>query len=120
MGPELEPEQEAPGSADGWWDDFAEMADEKLGDGSACQQIHPVVEKWFHEWLNSDIPAPRSAIAQATACLATEVLNDAPESIINVLTEHCDEETVYQWVQNILATGQAFQMSLDNGRLDDL
>jgi hypothetical protein len=103
-----------------WLNDFEEMADEKLGDGSACDQIHPIVERWLDEWLESDIPAPRSSVAQALACLATEVLNIMPESIVDALMAQCDEEEIYEWVQSILITGGAFQAALDKGRLDDL
>ncbi len=103
-----------------WLDDFEQMADEELGDGSACEQIHPIVERWLQEWLEGDIPAPRSSVSQALACLATEIVNNAPEQVLSTLTEHCDEEEVMQWIQNILMTGQAFQEALDNGRLDDL
>ena len=103
-----------------WLNDFEEMADEKLGDGSACEQIHPIVEHWLDEWLESEVPAPRSAVAQALACLATEVLNIMPESIVEALLAQCDEDEIYEWVQSILITGGAFQAALNSGRLDDL
>ena len=103
-----------------WLDDFETMADQELGEGSACQQVHPIVEKWLEEWLDSDLPEPRSAVSQALACLATEILSNAPESVLNALMEHCEEDEVFQWVQGILITGQAFQDALNNGRLDDL
>ena len=103
-----------------WLNEFEQMADDKLGDGSACEQVHPIVESWLEEWLESDLPTPRSAVAQATACLATEIINNTPETILDVLMEHCDEDEVFQWVQSILITGQAFQAALSSGRLDDL
>ena len=103
-----------------WLNEFEQMADETLGDGSACEQIHPIVEKWLQDWLESEIPTPRSSVSQAVACLATEIINNAPENLVNVLLEHCDEDDVLQWIQGILYTGQAFNEALTNGRLDDL
>jgi hypothetical protein len=103
-----------------WLEDFERMADEELGGGSACDQIHPIVERWLHEWLDSDIPTPRSSVSQAVACLATEIVGNSPEHILNVLMEQCEEDDVLQWIQGILITGQAFQKALDSGRLDDL
>jgi hypothetical protein len=103
-----------------WLDEFADLADNTLGEGSACDQIHPIVERWLYEWLDSDMPTPRSSVSQALACLATEVLNNAPERIANTLTENCDEDDVLQWIQAVLITGQAFQSALDTGQLDDL
>jgi hypothetical protein len=103
-----------------WLNDFERMADEELGDGSACEQVHPIVERWLQEWLDSELPTPRSSVSQAVACLATEIINNAPEQIVNVLMEHCDEDDVLQWIQGVLVTGQAFQSALDSGRLDDL
>ena len=103
-----------------WLDEFEQMADDELGEGSACEQVHPIVERWLNEWLESDILEPRSSVSQALACLATEIISNAPESIVNVLMEHCEEDEVFQWIQGILITGQAFQEALDNGQLDDL
>ena len=103
-----------------WLTEFEEMADETLGDGSACEQIHPIVEQWLQEWLSSEMPTPRSSVSQAVACLATEVINNAPEEIMNTLMEHCEEEDILQWIQGIVVIGQAFQTALNNGRLDDL
>jgi hypothetical protein len=103
-----------------WLDEFEQMADDKLGEGSACEQVHPIVERWLNEWLDSDITAPRSSVMQALACLATEIINNAPESIMEALENHCEEDEVYDWIQAILITGQAFQTALNEGRLDDL
>ena len=103
-----------------WLNEFEQMAEDELGEGSACDQIHPIVEKWLREWLESDIPTPRSSVSQAVACLATEIINNTPENILNALMEHCEEEEVLQWIQGVLVTGQAFQEALNNGRLDDL
>ena len=103
-----------------WLNEFEEMADEELGEGSACEQIHPIVETWLEEWLESEIPTPRSSVSQAVACLATEIINNTPENVLNALMEHCEEEEVLQWIQGILVTGQAFEEALRSGRLDDL
>jgi len=103
-----------------WLDEFETLADSELGEGSACQQVHPIVEAWHQEWLNSEIEEPRDAVSQAVACLAAEVLSSAPDVILNALIDYGGEEEVYQWIQGILITGQAFQSALDSGRLDDL
>jgi hypothetical protein len=105
---------------DNWYDDFENRADEELGDGSACEQIHPIVEKWFDEWLDSDPPEQRGSVLQAISCLSTEVVAVTPEEILSVLMENLDEDVIAEWVQGILMTGQAFQRALDSGRLDDL
>jgi hypothetical protein len=103
-----------------WLHEFEDMANDQLNEGSACDQVHPIVERWLDNWLESDIPEPRSAVAQAVACLATEMIGNAPETLLKTLMEHCDEDEVMQWVQGILITGQAFQSALDKGQLDDL
>jgi hypothetical protein len=103
-----------------WLDEFETMAEKELHQGSACKQIHPIVEGWLEEWLDSDLPEPRSSVSQALACLATEIMSNAPDSVLNALTENCEEDEVFQWIQGILITGQAFQDALKNGRLDDL
>lgn len=106
----------------GWLDPFEDLADEQLGDGSSCNQVHPIVEKWFQNWLdNEDAESPmRSSVSQAVSCLTTEVLINSPEPILNALLEHCDEDEVYDWIQDLLMIGKTFQQSLDNGQLDDL
>lgn len=106
-----------------WLDEFETLANAELAElseGSACQQIHPIIETWHQEWLNSEIEEPRDSVTQAVACLATEMLGTAPDTILNALIEYGNEEEVYQWIQSILITGQAFQSALDSGRLDDL
>lgn len=103
-----------------WLEEFSRMADDRLGDGSACDQVHPIVERWYTRWLQSEIDEPRSSVLQALACLTTEVLNSAPESILDVLMENCDEDEVADWLQHLLFTGMSLQKSLDSGDLDDL
>jgi hypothetical protein len=103
-----------------WLDEFEQLANEQLDQGSACEQVHPIVENWLNDWLDSDFPEPRSSVSQALACLASEMLDNAPESILDTLLEHCDEDEVFAWVQGVLLTGQAFQKGLDDGLLDDL
>ena len=113
----MKPENEGPG----WLDEFEDLAEEQLGDGSACKQVHPIIEKWYQEWLDDDDePEVRSSVEQAMSCLTTEIVSNTPDAILNALLENCDEDEVLDWVQNILATGKAFQTALDNGNLDDL
>lgn len=106
----------------GWLDQFNELADQELGDGSSCGQVHPIVEKWFQKWLDNEEEEPplRSSVSQAISCLTTEVLVNSPEPIMNALLEHCDEDEVYDYIQDLLMIGKLFQQSLDNGQLDDL
>lgn len=106
-----------------WFEEFSRMADNRLGEGSACAQIHPIVEGWFNAWAEreeADSDSMRASVVQALSCLATEVLNSSPQSILDVLVEHCDQDEVAEWIMHILAAGKAFQQALDNGELDDL
>jgi hypothetical protein len=105
----------------GWLDQFDDLADQELGDGSACAQIHPVVEKWYQAWLDdNDKPLLRSSVSQAVSCLATEIVNNTPDSILEALMQNCEEDDVFNWIENLLLTGKAFQEALDSGKLDDL
>jgi hypothetical protein len=115
-----EPEDDQPNWLDDWFEEFSRMADRRLGEGSSCAQIHPVIERWFLGWLQKDMGPMRGSVAQALACLSTEVLNIAPKPVLDALLEHCDEDEVARWIQHVLATGKAFQAALDSGELDDL
>ncbi len=104
-----------------WLQEFQELADEQLGDGSACAQVHPIIEKWLNELLEGDPPDSRDSVWQAMACLTTEIMHKAtPEDLLEVLQKNFDEEEVMAWVEGVLLIGRAFQMALDQGRLDDL
>ena len=61
-----------------WLDEFEDLANRELGEGSSCEQVHPIVERWYHEAMQPEPPASRDSVLQAMACLATEILYDAP------------------------------------------
>lgn len=104
-----------------WLEEFQALANEQLGDGSACVQVHPIIEKWLEELLDGDPPEARDSVWQAMACLTTEVIYKVtPENILEVLQENFEEEEVATWLETVLLVGRAFQIALDNGRLDDL
>jgi len=103
-----------------WLDEFEHLANQQLEDGSSCDQVHPIVERWFDKLMQSDPPASRPSIAQALACLTTEVLNSTPEELIDSLLQQIDEDELSAWVENILLIGRAFEMALRKGDLDDL
>ena len=42
-----------------WLDEFQELANRKLGSGSSCEQVHPVVERWYNALLEREPPASR-------------------------------------------------------------
>jgi hypothetical protein len=104
-----------------WLDEFEELANAELTEGSACAQIHPIIEAWLDELLENDPPDSRDSVWQAMSCLSTEILDKlTPESILDELEDTVDEDEVATWVQSILLVGRAFQTALDSGRLDDL
>ncbi|NLX08439.1 MAG: hypothetical protein GXY36_02165 [Chloroflexi bacterium] len=103
-----------------WLDEFEDLANEKLGEGSACEQIHPIVAAWYQEVMAGDPPESRDAVWQAMQCLTTEVLNDIPTSIAEALEDDNLQEELSDWVTELLLVGRAFQTALNNGRLDDL
>ncbi len=104
-----------------WLEEFQTLADQQLGEGSACAQIHPIIEQWLEELLEGDPPHSRESVWQAMACLTTEVFYKVtPDNILDVMQEHFDEEEVSTWLESVLLIGRAFQMALDSGRLDDL
>lgn len=65
-------------------------------------------------------PEARDSVWQALQCLTTEVLNDIPLSLVEVLSSKELDEDLADWVTEILLVGRAFQMALNSGRLDDL
>jgi hypothetical protein len=104
-----------------WLEEFQVLADEKLGYGSACEQVHPIVEKWLDDLLAGDPPDSRDSVWQAMSCLTTEVIyKTTPDDILDVLQEHFEETEVASWLEGVILIGRAFQMALDSGRLDDL
>lgn len=103
-----------------WLDEFEDLANRQLDDGSSCDQVHPVIEGWFNQLMESDPPTSRPSITQAMACLSTEVLHNSPEELIEELLEHMDEDDLALWVEHILLIGRAFEIALRKGELDDL
>lgn len=103
-----------------WLDEFEEMANEELGNGSACEQVHPIVEKWYNELLEGEPPASRDSVIQAMSCLATEIIYDSPEDVLDAVLKHVSEEDLAGFVEYVLMVGRAFELALQNGELDDL
>lgn len=103
-----------------WLEPFEDMANDQLGQGSSCAQVHPIIERWFHALMEGDPPAARESVAQAIACLATEVLHSTPDELLEPLVEQVDAEEVALWIEQILLVGRAFEIALRSGALDDL
>lgn len=103
-----------------WLTEFEDMANDQLGEGSACEQVHPIVERWYTELLEGEPPASRDSVVQAMSCLATEILYDSPEEILSAVMEHVSEEELAAFIEYVLLVGRAFEISLRDGELDDL
>jgi hypothetical protein len=103
-----------------WLDEFEDLANRQLDYGSSCEQVHPLIERWFQKLMENDPPESRASVEQAMSCLSTEVLNGLPDDLIEPLLEHMTEDDLATWVQHILLIGRAFESSLHNGELDDL
>src|SRR5690606_26382652 len=103
-----------------WLTEFEDMANDQLGEGSACEQVHPIIESWYTRLLQGEPPASRDSVIQAMSCLATEILYDSPEEILSAVMEHVSEEELAAFIEYVLLVGRAFEISLRNGELDDL
>jgi hypothetical protein len=103
-----------------WLDEFEELANDQLEDGSACEQVHPIIERWFHKLMETEPPESRPSVAQAMACLSTEVLFNSPDELVDTLLEHMEEDDLAIWIEHILLVGRAFEIALRKGDLDDL
>ena len=103
-----------------WLDEFEDLANQQLDYGSSCEQVHPIVERWFQKLMENDPPESRASVEQAMSCLSTEVLNGLPDDVIEPLLDHMTEDDLATWVQHILLIGRAFESALHNGELDDL
>jgi hypothetical protein len=104
-----------------WLEEFQALANNELSDGSACAQVHPIVERWLDELLEGDPPESRDSVWQALSCLTTEVIYKlTPENILDLLQEHFEEDEIATWLESVLLVGRAFQIALNEGRLDDL
>lgn len=108
-----------PGEPD-WLDEFQDLANRELADGSSCDQVHPVIERWYRNLMENEPPTSRDSVLQAMACLSTEILYDSPEDVLESVLEHIDEEALVGWIEYVLMVGRAFEASLHKGELDDL
>jgi hypothetical protein len=109
-----------PQSDPDWLDEFEDMANDRLGEGSACEQVHPIIDKWYTKLLEGEPPTSRDSVVQAMSCLATEILYDSPEDLVNAVLEKVSEDEVAAFIEYVLLVGRAFEISLRNGELDDL
>ncbi|NJL93564.1 MAG: hypothetical protein HC915_07455 [Anaerolineae bacterium] len=105
-----------------WLEDLDRLAEEILSQQttSACDQIHPIIQKWYLDTLDGDPPYARPSEMQALACLTTEIMSDMPEALFEVMSKHLDEDEVALWVHEILTLGRAFEQAVRKGDLDDL
>ena len=105
-----------------WLDDFEQLADRILGQQStsSCDQVHPIIKRWYDEKMQNEPPSSRASVVQAISCLATEIVNDMPEVIYQAMEEHLDDDDVALWVQEVLLIGRALERGLQAGELDDL
>lgn len=103
-----------------WLDEFEELANDQLEEGSSCEQVHPIVERWFEQLMQSEPPISRDSVNQAMACLSTEVLYNSPDDLVDALLENMDEDDLVMWIEHILLIGRAFEIALRKGELDDL
>ncbi len=103
-----------------WLDEFEDLANNELDEGSSCEQVHPIVERWFQKLVQGDPPASRDSIMQAMACLATEILNNSPEYLVEPAVDEVGEDELAVWIEQILLIGRAFEIALRSGEFDDL
>ncbi len=103
-----------------WLKQIEDLANEQLGTGSSCEQVHPIIARWFDQLVESDPPESRDSVVQAISCLATEILYSSPDNLIDPLLEHSDEDDVALWIEQMILIGRAFEIALRNGDLDDL
>lgn len=103
-----------------WLDEFEDLANRELDEGSSCEQIHPIVERWFQRLMEGEPPQSRDSVMQAMACLSTEVLYNSPDDLIESLMANMSEDDLTMWIEHILLVGRAFESALRNGELDDL
>ncbi len=103
-----------------WLTPFEDIANQQLGHGSSCEQVHPIIERWFNKLMESTPPESRDSVMQATSCLSTEVLYSSPDYLIEAMLEYASEDEIALWIEQILLVGRALEISLRNGELDDL
>lgn len=103
-----------------WLDEFEDLANRELDEGSSCDQVHPIVEKWFQQLMEGEPPESRDSVMQAMACLSTEILYNSPNELVESLLENMTEDDLATWIEHILLVGRAFENALRSGDLDDL
>lgn len=103
-----------------WLEEFRALADRELGTGSSCEQVHPIIQRWYQLLLESEPPPARDSVLQAMACLSSEVLADAPPGLFAKPPAEGEEDQLAGWVEYILMVGRAFEIALRAGELDDL
>lgn len=103
-----------------WLDEFRDLADRELGAGSSCEQVHPIVQRWYQGLLESEPPPARDSVLQAMACLSSEILADAPGEWFEQPSAAADDDQLAGWIEYVLMVGRAFERALQNGDLDDL
>jgi hypothetical protein len=113
-----------------WLEDIQELANKLLGsleDGSACDQVHPVIARWYDSIqaemaeMEDESLEDRPSVWQAVSCLATEIMHDAEaDESLAAMFDVVDEDMIGMWVEYILMVGRAMETSLHNGDLDDL
>ena len=103
-----------------WLDEFEDLANRELDEGPSCEQIHPIIERWFQQLMEHDPPQSRDSVDQAMACLSTEVLYSIPDDLLKALAQHLSEEDIATWIEHTLLIGRAFEIALRSGELDDL
>lgn len=103
-----------------WLDEFRDLADRELGSGSSCEQVHPIVRRWYERLLEQEPPPARDSVLQAIACLSSEIMADSPPELFNDVADKVDDDQLAGWVEYILMVGRAFELALQRGELDDL
>ncbi|MFN8530946.1 MAG: hypothetical protein U0670_20265 [Anaerolineae bacterium] len=105
-----------------WLGEFEELANQELDEGSSCEQVHPIVKRWYDTLIDGEPPAvyDRDSVQQAMACLTTEILNTLPDTMYDMLAEIFDEDDIATWTEFVLTVGRSFERSLQKGDLDDL
>mgnify|MGYP001474793891 CR=1 FL=1 len=104
------------------WEPFNDMADDELPKGSSCEQIHPIIERFFKRLMDGQPPESRDSVVQAISCLATEVFLSSPDHLVEPLLETVSEDDICLWIEQILLVGRAFEIALQQGDedLDDI
>lgn len=113
-------DEQMPRSEPDWLNEFEELANRELTGGPTCEQVHPVMERWYAQLMESEPPASRDAIMQAVSCLATEIVNNAPEDLVEAVLDEGDEDALANLVEYVLMIGRAFEIAVRRGEFDDL